>query len=80
MTYIQYLYLILKHIVIGDLFFYITSYIVREICNYIVNDYISFVISGLLVIVIPNILWLAIYYKNENFQHIINRIKLKYNE
>ena len=80
MTYIQYLYLILKHIVIGVLFFYITSYIVREICNYIDNDYISFVISGLLVIVIPNILWLAIYYKNENFQHIINRIKLKYNE
>lgn len=79
-TSLQYLYLIFKHIIIGVLFFCITSFIVRVICGHINNDYVSFIISGLLVIAIPNILWLVIYYKNENFQQIINRLKLKYNE
>ncbi|MGX2961377.1 lipopolysaccharide biosynthesis protein [Peribacillus sp. JNUCC 23] len=52
----------------------VTCFATTYICNAVVigNGFISLVVRGIICLIIPNIIYIVIFYKNEEFQYIKN--------
>lgn len=69
-TTIKYLYVLIKHILIGLVICGMTFYIIQLLDVFVVNKYLLFVLKGILVCIIPNIIWIVFSFNNECFREL----------
>lgn len=69
-TTIKYLYVLIKHILIGLVICGMTFYIIQLLDVFVVNKYLLFVLKGILVCIIPNIIWIIFSFNNECFSEL----------
>lgn len=74
-TTLKYLQRIIIYVAIGILLLYITNSVCSLGGGLFDNAYLSFMVKMLVTLVLPNLIWVSLFYRNQNLRFLFNYIK-----